>query len=107
MKILKFMAVSLIALQAYNVCAQSPSHSGMETYSPYTPGQLREFNSQPLSPVEGPMGPVSPSSQSGNLRKQVPDSSNFFSQPQGEEEAEALETQSADPYQPMKPVMTF
>jgi hypothetical protein len=31
----------------------------------------------------------------------------FYNQPQGEEEAEALETQSAEPYQPSKPVLTY
>jgi hypothetical protein len=33
--------------------------------------------------------------------------SKFYNQPQGEQEAEALEMQSADPYQATKPVLTF
>jgi hypothetical protein len=31
----------------------------------------------------------------------------LYNQPQGEEEAEALETQSVNPYQPSKPIATY
>ena len=88
--------------------AQSPPPStGMQTYSPYTPQQIKEFNSQPLTPVEGPFGPVAPNAREMNLSKKPSIDSKYYSQPKGEEEAEALETESAEPYQPMSPVISF
>ncbi|OZA14101.1 MAG: hypothetical protein B7Y05_08100, partial [Polynucleobacter sp. 24-46-87] len=29
-----------------------------QTYSPYTPAQIQEFNNQPIAPIETPAGPV-------------------------------------------------
>ena len=104
---LKLVLSGIFMLNSVFVLAQTATSPGMQTYSPYTASQLQEFNNQPLSPVEGPFGPVFPNAQEGELRKQVPRNSKFFSQPQGEEEAESLETESAEPYQPMKPVITF
>ena len=85
---------------------QAQPNQGMQTYSPYTPEQLRELNTLPIFPVEGPMGPVGPGAQVLSPKKSPVDSK-YFRQPEGEEEAESLETESADPYQPMQPVMTF
>jgi hypothetical protein len=73
----------------------------------YTPEQLREFNNQPVALSEGPFGPVpTPTSKQG-LTKKTPGNSNYFSQPEGEQEAEAIETQSADPYMPSSPIYRF
>jgi len=84
------------------------TNSGMTTYSPYTPEQIREFNQQPISPVEGPFGPVNPNVQEQErAAKRQSIDSKYYRQSTGEEEAEALETESAEPYQPMKPVLTF
>ena len=72
------------------------------TYSPYTKEQLKDFNSQPISPkisvdeVDG---------QTNNPRSAA--YSKYFRQPEGEEEAEALETGSADPYTPIEPTFSF
>jgi hypothetical protein len=72
------------------------------TYSPYTKEQLKEFNSQPISPsisvdeVDG---------QTNSPRSAV--NAKYFRQPEGEEEAEALETESADPYTPISPTFSF
>ena len=35
-----------------------PMHVCGQTFSPYTPAQLQEFNQQPISPTETPMGPI-------------------------------------------------
>ena len=95
-------------LISFSVLAQTQEPStGMQTYSPYTPQQIKELNNQPLSPVEGPFGPVSPSVRAMDLSKKQSIDSNFYSQPKGEEEAEALETESAAPYQPISPVISF
>ena len=89
-------------------CTQAPLlPPGSTTKSPYTPQQIKEFNSQTLSPVEGPFGPVDPRVEDLRLSKERALDSKFYNQPQGEQEAEALEMQSADPYQATKPVFTF
>ena len=72
------------------------------TYSPFTRAQLEQFNSQPISPA------VSVNEIDGQTqRTQDFRGSKFYKQPQGEEEAEALETESVDPYTPVKPALTF
>ncbi len=96
-----------LAVVSFWAFAQNPKPSGMQTYSPYTPGQLQELNSQPLSPAESPFGPIVPNTQEFNLSKKPAPDAKYYNQPVGEEEAEALELQSADPYQSSKPVITF
>lgn len=101
-------SLACLLLIGSSVLAQTPAPStGMQTYSPYTPQQIKELNSQPLSPAEGPFGPVAPSAREMDLSKKQSIGSNFYSQPKGEEEAEALETESAAPYQPISPVISF
>ena len=99
---------SLLLLLVISACTQAPPKPpGSTTFSPYTPGQIQEFNKQTLSPVEGPFGPVDPRAEDQRIAKERALDAKFYNQPQGEEEAEALETQSADPYQATKPIMTF
>jgi len=99
---------SLLLLLGLSACTQAPPRPpGSTTFSPYTPGQIQEFNRQSLSPVEGPFGPVDPRAEDLRIAKERAMDAKFYNQPQGEEEAEALETQSADPYQSTKPVITF
>lgn len=96
------MVVSFAAL------GQTSTSQGIQTFSPYTPEQLKSFNDQKISPVEGVFGPVDLTQQQINLQaKQQQLNSKSFNVPVGEQEAEALETESADPYQPMTPVITF
>ena len=98
----------LLILAGVSACTQAPPQPpGSTTYSPYSPQQIKEFNSQTLSPVEGPFGPVDPRAEDLRIAKERALDSKFYNQPQGEEEAEALETQSADPYQATKPIITF
>lgn len=89
-------------------CTQAPPlPPGSTTQSPYTAQQIKEFNRQALSPVEGPFGPIDPRAEDLRLSKERALDSKLYNQPKGEEEAEALETQSVDPYQATKPVFTF
>ena len=77
-----------------------------QTYSPYTPAQISEFNNQPLSPAETPAGPI----YLNNLPQPKPRSmvgAHYFSQPLGEEEAEAQETESATPFTPTPTTFQF
>lgn len=100
--------VTSMALISIVACTQAPPlPPGSTTQSPYTPQQIKEFNSQVLSPVEGPFGPVDPRAEDLRLSKERALDSKLYNQPKGEEEAEALEMQSADPYQATKPVVTF
>lgn len=104
-----FSKLGLILLfTGLSACTQTPiKPPGSTTFSPYTPEQIQEFNKQTLSPVEGPFGPVDPRAEDLRIAKERALDAKFYNQPQGEEEAEALETQSADPYQATKPVITF
>jgi hypothetical protein len=89
-------------------CSQTPPKPpGSTTFSPYTPQQIQEFNQQTLSPVEGPFGPVNPRAEDLRIAKERASDAKYFNQPQGEQEAEAIETESADPYQSTKPILTF
>lgn len=98
-------ALVLIGISA---CTQAPPlPPGSTTYAPYSAQQIKEFNSQTLSPVQGPFGPVDPRAEDLRLAKERASDAKLYNQPKGEEEAEALETQSADPYQATKPIFTF
>jgi len=107
------MKTSYLAFYGFSILIAITPHlraqpnQGMQTYSPYTPEQLKELNTLPIFPVEGPMGPVGPGAQVLSPKNKPSINSKYFRQPEGEEEAESLETESADPYQPMQPVMTF
>ena len=77
------------------------------TYSPYTPAQLKAFNSQPAALPESPLGPIDPSPQGRYVDPSSATDAGYVSQPVGEEEAESLQTDSSTPYDPIKPVFTF
>jgi hypothetical protein len=104
---MKLQLVSCSAVLSFTVFAQTEPSKGMKTYSPYSPEQIKAFNAQPLSPVEGPFGPVAPNAQERRAANKKSFDSQFYSNPEGEEEAEALEMQSADPYQPTSPTLKF
>jgi len=104
---IKFKLVYCFALLSFSVIAQTTPPKGSQTYSPYTPEQLRELNNQPISPTEGPFGPVETPPQEQGLSKRPPGNSKYYNNPEGEDEAEAIETQSADPYTPSTPVYRF
>lgn len=98
----------LLLLVSISACTQAPPlPPGSTTYSPYTPQQIKGFNGQTISPVEGPFGPVDPRAEDLRISKERALDAKFYNQPQGEEEAEAIETQSAEPYQATKPIITF
>ena len=99
----------VLLLIGVSACTQvPPKPSGMTTYSPFTPQQITEFNNQSPSPAEGPFGPVTPNARDLDLaRQQRALNAKYYNQPEGEEEAESLETQSFDPYQSTKPILTF
>ncbi len=100
MNSLKLPAIALFACCIYS--SQISVLAQPLTYSPYSKEQLREFNAQPIASAisVGEIDGQRKGSQDFNNAK-------LYRQPLGEEEAEALETQSADPYMPTKPVMTF
>jgi len=104
---IKLNLFSYCALLSFAVSAQTEPSKGMKTYSPYSPEQIKAFNAQPLSPVEGPFGPVAPNAQERRAANKKSFDSQFYSNPEGEEEAQALEMQSADPYQPTTPTIKF
>jgi len=96
-----------LALVGCSTAQQGPPPKGSQTSPVYSPEQLREFNNQPVAFSEGPFGPVATPSPKQGLTKNTPGNSNYFTQPDGEQEAEAIETQSADPYMPSSPIYRF
>ena len=96
-----------LTLLSCSATPQTPPPIGSKTSAIYTPEQLKEFNNQPISPTEGPFGPVATPPREMGQSKKPAGSSKYFSAPEGEQEAEAIETQSADPYTPSAPVYRF
>ena len=78
-----------------------------QTFSPYSPTQIQEFNSQPIAPIETPAGPVyverPPISQPPN----IPFDKRYIKNPDGEEQAEAQDDQSAAPFEPIPATILF
>ena len=96
-----------LALVGCSTAQQGPPPKGSQNSPVYSPEQLREFNNQPVALSEGPFGPVATPPPKQGLTKKSSGNSKYFSQPNGEQEAEAIETQSADPYTPATPVYRF
>ena len=96
-----------LALVGCSTAKQGPPPKGSQTSPVYSPEQLREFNNQPVAFSEGPFGPVATPPQKQGMSKGSTGNSKYFNQPQGEQEAEAIETQSADPYLPSTPIYRF
>lgn len=78
-----------------------------QTFSPYTPAQLQEFNQQPISPTETPMGPVylSPAPAEQALKRSF--DSRYIKNPDGEEQAQAQGAESAVPFEPIPATIAF
>lgn len=95
----KFAASAIFFLNASFLAAQG------QTYSPYTPSQIQEFNNQPLSPVEGPFGPVDPRLVPAGPKSTL--ESGYIQNPEGEEQAEAQGAQSAAPFEPIPSTISF
>jgi hypothetical protein len=95
---------SIISSNLVSAQTTAPPPQGSKTFSPYTPSQIQQFNQQTISPEQGPFGPVNPSER----RPQKPRfDSQYFNVPVGEQEAEAIETQSAEPYEPIPATIRF
>ncbi|CAM3797554.1 hypothetical protein [Polynucleobacter antarcticus] len=84
------------------------AHTGQgQTFSPYTPEQLKQLNSQPLSPMESPLGPVDPNTIPGNPQQPSPLDARYVQKPAGEAQAEGQEMESAAPFEPMPATFKF
>jgi len=78
-----------------------------QTFSPYTPTQIQEFNSQPIAPVETPAGPVYLEPPSIGQRPNAPNDGRYIKNPDGEEQAQAQGAESAAPFEPIPATITF
>jgi len=78
-----------------------------QTYSPYTPEQIQEFNNQPIAPIETPAGPVYLERPPVSQKPNVPFDSRYIKNPEGEEQAEAQGAESAAPFEPIPATITF
>lgn len=103
MKITASVSAICLGMLTYSLVAQAQ----MQTYSPYTPEQIKAFNEQPLSPTETPEGPIYGPNQAPVAKSQNALPKNYVSQQRGEQEAEAQETESATPFDPMAATLRF
>lgn len=78
-----------------------------QTFSPYTPEQVQEFNSQPIAPIETPSGPIYLDPPPVSQKPKAPFDARYVKNPDGEEQAEAQEVESAAPFEPMPATFTF
>mgnify|MGYP000689264073 CR=1 FL=1 len=72
-----------------------------------SPEQIQEFNSQPIAPIETPAGPVYMDPPPVNQKPKAPFDSRYVKNPDGEEQAEAQEVESAAPFEPIPATFTF
>jgi hypothetical protein len=84
-----------------------PSIAIGQTFSPYTPAQIQEFNNQPVAPMETPAGPVYLEGVPAKQRLNMPFDSRYVKNPDGEEQAEAQGIESAVPFEPIPSTFTF
>jgi hypothetical protein len=85
----------------------SPDIVNAQTFSPYTPSQIQEFNSQPIAPIETPAGPVYMESPHINQRPSAPFDARYIKNPDGEEQAQAQGAESAAPFEPIPATIVF
>lgn len=78
-----------------------------QTFSPYTPEQIQDFNKQPIAPMETPAGPVYLDPSPVSQKPKAPFDSRYVKNPDGEEQAEAQEVESAAPFEPIPATFTF
>ena len=90
------------------VCSSAISLTSIaQTFSPYTPEQIEEFNRQPIAPMETPEGPVYVDPSPVSQKQKVPFDSRYVKNPDGEEQAQAQEVESAAPFEPIPATFTF
>ena len=78
-----------------------------QTFSPYTPAQIQEFNSQPIAPMQTPEGPVYLENRPAQQQPRSSLDSRYIKNPDGEEQAEAQGAESAAPFEPIPATITF
>lgn len=78
-----------------------------QTFSPYTPAQIQEFNNQPIAPIETPAGPVYMETPPVSQKSRSPLDIRYLKNPDGEEQAQALSTESAAPFEPIPTTIAF
>lgn len=96
-----------VALFGMTLCFVSPMTVIAQTFSPYTPGQIQEFNNQPIAPMETPAGPVYIERPPISQRPNIPFDARYIKNPDGEEQAEAQGAQSAAPFEPIPATIVF
>jgi hypothetical protein len=96
-----------IRIKSVTLCFVFPSTLIAQTFSPYTPEQIQEFNNQPIAPVETPAGPIYMEPPPVIQKPKVPFDSRYIKNPDGEEQAEAQGAESAAPFEPIPATITF
>lgn len=84
-----------------------PTTAMTQTFSPYSPAQIQEFNNQALAPVETPEGPIYLEAPPVSQKPKTPLDARYVKNPDGEEQAEAQGEESAAPFEPMPATFSF
>jgi hypothetical protein len=101
------MFKKLLLLSALMGALISPIQAQTQTYSPYSAEQLREFNSQPIAPIQGTLGPVYPEMIEAPRTSNQGFDSRYIHNPDGEEQAQSQGAESAAPFEPIPATITF
>jgi hypothetical protein len=96
-----------IQLKAVTLCFLFPMTVIAQTFSPYTPEQIQEFNNQPIAPMETPAGPVYFDPPPVSQKPKASFDSRYIKNPDGEEQAEAQGAESAVPFEPIPATIVF
>ena len=96
-----------IVIFGISFCLSFPMTVIAQTFSPYTPQQIQEFNNQPIAPIETPAGPVYLEDSPVDQKSNAPFDSRYIKNPDGEEQAEAQSSESAAPFEPIPSTLTF
>ena len=99
LKVILLLGVSYSVMFSMTAMAQ--------TFSPYTPAQIQEFNTQPIAPVETPAGPVYMDAPPVSQKPKASLDARYVKNPEGEEQAEAQSAESAAPFEPIPATFTF
>jgi len=99
--------LNVIVIFAISLSLSFPMTVIAQTFSPYTPQQIQEFNNQPIAPIETPAGPVYLEASPVDQKSNAPFDSRYIKNPDGEEQAEAQSSESAAPFEPIPSTLTF
>jgi hypothetical protein len=96
-----------IRFKTITLCFLFPMTVIAQTFSPYTPKQIQEFNNQPIAPAETPASPFYLEPPPVRQKQNASIDSRYIKNPDSEEQAEAQGAESTVPFEPNPSTFTF